>query len=110
MHDRHLVVLLRVSGFQWDEGNRRKIRDRDISEQECEQVFANGPGLYEDVKHSKTEPRYLAVGRTDAGRWLFVVWTVRDRLIRVVTARAMHRREIRAYEEEGPQADSDVEE
>ena len=48
--------------------------------------------------------RLIAVGRTSAGRPLFVAFTIRTknrrRLIRPVTARFMHAKEIEAYEKE----------
>ncbi len=52
----------------------------------------------EEEKHSGQESRFYALGQTDAGRRLFIVFTVRGTLIRVISAREMNRREKREYE------------
>src|ERR1700733_14847964 len=63
------------------------------------------PVLQPDLKHSADEDRLIAVGRTSTGRPVFVAFTIRTkngrRLIRPVTARYMHAKEIEAYEKEG---------
>jgi uncharacterized DUF497 family protein len=87
-------------GFDWDEGNLVKNWERHrVSASECEQVFFNSPliaGL--DEKRSKSEPRYYALGITDSGRRLFIAFTVRKNLIRVISARDMSRRERKVFE------------
>ncbi|RYU59723.1 BrnT family toxin [Methylolobus aquaticus] len=52
-----------------------------------------------DPKHSRDEPRYHALGTTDDGRFLHITFTVRasGRLIRVISARDMHRKERTFY-------------
>lgn len=91
--------LRRCTGFEWDEGNSGKNRERHrVSDGECEQVFFNGPLLaLQDSEHSELEDRILVLGRTDAGRKLFVVCTVRGDRIRVISARDMTKREREAY-------------
>jgi uncharacterized DUF497 family protein len=88
-------------GFDWDEGNLLKNWEKHrVSASECEQVFFNRPlvaGL--DEKHSKTENRYHALGLTDIGRRLFVVFTIRHNKIRVISARDMNRREREVFDE-----------
>lgn len=42
-------------------------------------------------------PRLYALGQTDAGRRLFVVFAVREELIRIISARDMSRRERKVY-------------
>jgi uncharacterized protein len=58
------------------------------------------------IAHSADEDRLIAVGRTSTGRPVFVAFTIRTkdgrRLIRPVTARYMHAKEIAAYEKESP--------
>src|SRR6266446_6071215 len=94
----------RIEGFDWDEGNTRKNVDKPgVSETEAEQVFFNNPLLVvEDRRHSEREARFHGLGRTDAGRLLHVTFTLRraDTLIRIISARAMHRRERLRYEQE----------
>lgn len=86
--------------FDWDEGNAEKnwLRHR-VSQAESEQVFFHEPLVVaEDELHSASELRYFALGRTDAGRLLFVVYTLRGEKVRVISARDMTRREQREYE------------
>ena len=67
------------------------------------QIFFNEPLLVvEDIRHSEREARFQALGRTDAGRLLHVTFTVRRHgtLIRVISARPMHWKEKRRYEQE----------
>jgi uncharacterized protein len=88
-----------VTQFDWDEGNEDKNEIRHgVGRAECEQVFFNRPLVRgKDEKHSRQENRFYALGRTDAGRELFIVFTVRGDLLRVISARDMSRRERRIY-------------
>ncbi len=90
-----------LDGFDWDEGNRYKNEKKhDIHWSEIEEIFFNEPLLvYEDFKHSKDECRCYALGKTDRDYPLFVVFTVRGRKIRVISARKMNRQERRIYYE-----------
>jgi uncharacterized DUF497 family protein len=89
-----------LDGFAWDEGNRTKNWERhQVSTAECEEVFFHLPLLlHEDIKHSQQEPRYYVLGKTDVGRRLFVVFTVRGTKIRVISARPMSRKERQLYD------------
>ena len=92
--------LARCTGFDWDEGNVLKnwVQHR-VTASECEQIFFNRPlVLAEDVEHSQAEGRSYALGQTDAGRLLLVAFTVRRNLIRVISARAMTKKERKEYE------------
>jgi uncharacterized protein len=69
----------------------------------------DGPGIHdapllvlEDKRHGSQEVRFHALGHTDAGRLLHVTFTLRhnDTMIRVISARPMHKRERLRYEEE----------
>ena len=90
-----------VTGFDWDEGNARKSAEKhSVSQGEAEQVFFNEPLLLlPDQKHSDTEQRFHALGKTQDGRLLHVTFTLRDggKLIRVISARDMHREERMFY-------------
>jgi uncharacterized protein len=92
----------RIEGFDWDGGNARKNADKhDVSQTEAEQAFFNEPLLIvEDPRHSDREPRFHALGRTDFGRALHISFTLRarERLIRVISARPMNRKERSRYE------------
>ena len=100
----NMLDLAQVEGFDWDEGNSRKsVEKHDVSQAEAEQIFFSDPLLIvEDVSHSAREPRLHALGRTDAGRLLHISFTLRGngRLIRVISARTMHRKERLRYEHE----------
>ena len=87
-------------GFDWVEKNLQKNWEKHrVSASECEQIFYNRPLIIiPDKKHSEEELRYYALGHTDAGRLLFVVFTVRDYLIRVISARNMNRKERKRYD------------
>ena len=99
-----MIDFSRVEGFEWDDGNSRKsVAKHGVSQSEAEQVFFNEPLLVlPDIGHSAVESRLHALGRTDAGRLVHVTFTLRsdEKLIRVVSARAMSRKERRRYEQE----------
>jgi uncharacterized DUF497 family protein len=90
-----------ATGFDWDEGNRRKSTDKHgVTQPEAEQVFFNEPMLaLEDARHSQCEPRFHALGHTDAGRLLHITFNVRGggKRIRVISTRGMHRKERQVY-------------
>ena len=92
--------LTGCTGFDWDEGNLLKNWERHgVSASECEQVFFNLPLIVEpDTSHSGSEARFFALGVTDSGRRLFVVFTIRRILVRVISARDMNRKERKEYE------------
>ena len=94
-----LDVLADCTGFEWDESNSEKnwVKHK-VSWTECEEVFFIEPLIVaSDVKHSESEPRFYALGQTDTGRLLFLAFTVRNKLIRVISARDMSRRERKVY-------------
>lgn len=88
-------------GFEWDFGNFNKNwYKHGVPFFETEQIFSNQPLiLFEDAQHSDLEDRYYAFGKTDFGRLLFVAFTVRNKLIRVISARDMNKKERRKYYE-----------
>ena len=90
----------RIEGFQWDKGNFDKNWIKhSVSNTECEEPFFNIPFIVkEDSIHSHSENRFYALGQTDADRMLFIVFTIRNNLIRVISARDMSRNEKNTYE------------
>ena len=73
-----------------------------MSTAEAEQVFFNLPLLVlEDSVHSQEEPRFHALGKTDVDRVFHITFTLRQSgtLIRVISARVMHRKERSFYEQ-----------
>jgi uncharacterized DUF497 family protein len=91
--------LEKCTGFDWDDGNQSKNWERhNVTDTECEEIFFNDPLVAgADPKRSKRERRYYALGRTDHGRLLFVAFTIRKTLIRVISGRHMTRKEMRKY-------------
>lgn len=86
--------------FQWDEGNLQKnYLKHNVSNLEAEEIFANEPiVIIDDPPHSATEKRHLAWGRTNNNRKLAVIFTIREKMIRVISARDMNKKERRFYD------------
>lgn len=94
-----MLDLSKIKGFEWDKGNIDKswIKHK-ISNRESEEVFVNDRLLVsEDEKHSKTEKRFQAIGKTNMGRLLFLSFTVRRRKIRIISSRPISRKERKNY-------------
>jgi uncharacterized DUF497 family protein len=96
-------MSIAVHGFDGDDGNRTKCQKHGLSLAEIESVLRHGLlRLTDDEKHSLEEKRLIAIGHTEAGRLVLVGFTLRGRrghtLIRPITARYMHVREMRRYE------------
>jgi uncharacterized protein len=97
-----MIDLSKITGFNWEDGNARKNEKHGVSTAEAEQVFFNAPLLLlEDADHSQKEPRLHALGQTDEGRALHITFTLRQsgQLIRVISARDMHRKERAIYDQ-----------
>jgi uncharacterized DUF497 family protein len=89
-------VVEKAVSFQWDEGNSDKNWIKHgITQSECEQAFFNFLFfVFDDRQYSQNEERFYALGRTDAGKGLFLVFTYREQsLIRVISARKMTKTE-----------------
>jgi uncharacterized DUF497 family protein len=95
------IVLNNCIGFNWDQANQEKNWDKHmVSQYECEQVFFNEPLLlFDDTSHSQREKRHYVLGMTDNKRRLFIVFTIRQQLIRVISARDMSKKERGIYEQ-----------
>lgn len=93
--------LTQCTAFEWDVGNAEKNWEgHEVSRGEAEETFFNRPLVVApDAEHSGREARYAALGRTEEGRRLTIIFTVRGTLIRVISARDMSRRERRIYEQ-----------
>jgi len=96
-----VIELKEPKQFQRDHGNERKNSDKhNVSKEEAGQVFFNQPLLLlEDKMHSQGENRFHALGKTDNERKLHITFTIRNRKIRVISARPMHKKERKSYEE-----------
>jgi uncharacterized DUF497 family protein len=92
-------IFSQCAGFEWDKhAALKKWGEHRVAPQECEGVLFNSPLVVgSDLKHSAGEPRYYCLGGTDAGRMLYLVFTVRGSLIRVISARDVNRKEKEVY-------------
>jgi uncharacterized DUF497 family protein len=102
MKEMELQPLPEILAFEWNEGNRDKNKSRhNVGWWECEQVFFNSPFLSTvDAKHSEREERQFGFGRTDDNRLLALVFVLRGKKIRVISARDMNKKERARYYEE----------
>jgi len=84
-----LDPLLGCTGFDWDDQNALKNWERHrVTTTECEEVFLRSPLVVRhDSLHAKQEVRYYALDQTARDRLLFVAFTIRGDLVRVVSAR-----------------------
>ena len=98
-----MIDFARITGFDWDRGNTLKNEKHGVTMLEAEQIFFVAPLVVTpDERHSQAEPRFRALGQTLLGRRLAIIFTVRGdgALIRVISARDMHRRERAFYEQQ----------
>lgn len=93
---------MQFSGFDWDRANRTKCRKHGVSLETIESIFSRGLTIFPDAAHSLAEQRFRGIGYNEHGRALFTVFTIRRRpgeiLIRPISARFMHKKEIDHYE------------
>lgn len=91
---------MKISGFNWDEGNWPKCGKHGVSQEEIEQVLMGTPAVMSDPQSD--EPRMRAIGKTAAGRYVFMVFMLRKinakNTLRPISARYMHQKEIDHYE------------
>lgn len=87
--------------FVWDKGNIDKnYKKHKVANKEAEEVFENKPVfIFADEKHSISEKRYMIWGKTDKERTLTIFFTIRNDQVRIISARDMHKKERRNYEE-----------
>lgn len=85
--------------FEWDKGNVDKNIDHKVGDREAEEVFLdNRRFIFKDKLHSQNEERFRIIGKTKKSRILFVVFTKRNKKIRVISARDINRKEVSLYE------------
>ena len=95
-------MTTQVAGFDWDEGNQEKCRKHGVPMVVIEEVLSGPLAVHPDPVHSAAEERLKAIGLTKDGRGVLVVFTLRQRgqdtLIRPISARYMHDKELAWYE------------
>ena len=91
---------MKISGIEWDQGNWPKCGKHGVSQAEIEEVLLNEPAVMPDP--FPDEPRMRAIGRTQQGRYVFLVFMLRTKdgqtQLRPISARYMHQKEIEHYE------------
>lgn len=99
-------MVKRIVGFNWDEGNLAKCQSHGVTIGEIEAAFRSPMRIFPDEVHSGAETRYLGIGRVTSDRCALVAFTYREiegqRLIRPISARFMHAKEVRHYEAQIP--------
>jgi uncharacterized DUF497 family protein len=93
--------LDRLKGFDWDAANVEHILRHAVTPFEVEQA-AGRPHVIIPAKTVKREKRWKLLGKTGPGRYVAVVFTIRRKLFRAVTAYEMNATERRRY---APQID-----
>lgn len=95
-----MQLLRQPVAFEWDKGNKGKNLKHGVTDEECEEVFFDPQKkLLKDILHARTESRYILIGTTKQQRLLFIVFTLRNDKVRIVSARDLNQRERRLYEE-----------
>lgn len=94
-----MKILKQPIQFQWDKGNQSKNWGKHrVSDEECEEVFFDlRKKSFKDTLHSHKEPRYILLGKTKQERSLFIAFTIRNKKIRVISARDLKRKERNLY-------------
>ena len=98
------MIIQNVTGFDWDRGNLEKCQKHGVEIAEIESVFHQTMAVFPDPTHSKEEDRFIGIGKTNQGRSLFIAFALRSHsgevLIRPISARYMHPKEVDHYEKE----------
>lgn len=94
-----LVKMPQYEEFDWDKNNIDKNEKKHgIFFKEGEEVFVDDPILYEDLEHSINEKRFQCIGLTKTQKLLFISYTIRDKKIRIISARIASKKERGNYE------------
>ncbi len=90
-----------VIKFEWDAGNSDKsYKKHGITPSEAEEIFLDEQLIIiKDIKHSQTEVRFIAIGKNFTNKILFVVFTIRNSKIRIISTRPVNKQERAFYYE-----------
>ncbi|HVS28524.1 MAG TPA: BrnT family toxin [Solirubrobacteraceae bacterium] len=92
---------METEGFDWDEANRGHVQANGLDPAEVEQALLDPARIGASAYNVAGEQRWAALGSTEAGRVLFVVFSTRGGRSRVVTARDATATEKRRYRKRG---------
>lgn len=95
-----MLSLSKYKEFEWDKWNIDKSHKKHgITPNEAEEAFLDEKlKIIEDVKHFEVEERYLLIGKTADEKLLLVVFTLRNKKIRIISARKASRKERNRYD------------
>lgn len=96
----NLLHKIKPIKFEWDKFNKEKNWEKhQVDFRECEEIFFNEPlEIFKDIGHSQKEDRFAALGISNKNRKLFIVFTIRNIKIRVISARNQNSKEKGIYE------------
>ena len=86
--------------FEWDKGNSDKnwIKHK-IKNKEAEELFFDdNKKIFKDKIHSNDEERFIILGKTGSKKLLYLVFTLRQKSVRIISARIMNKKEVTLYE------------
>jgi hypothetical protein len=86
---------MKIERISWDQETVDHIANHSVSPEEVEEVLFND--MTSPLIMRGKEGKYLAYGKTDGGRFLFVVWAVKYRKTKIITARDMNKKEKQFY-------------
>lgn len=82
---------------EWDDANAGHLARHDVTREEAEEALLDPGRIGAPAYNVEGERRWAAIGATEDGRVLFVVFTRRGGGVRVITARDATHRERRRY-------------
>lgn len=96
-----MIDLRKILGFEWDKWNIDKSYSKHgITPNESEEVFLDEDVKIEkDLKHQQQEDRFIAIGKTIDEKILFVIFTIRNDKIRIISGRIANKKEREVYKE-----------
>ncbi len=96
------IDLSKIKQFDWNKGNLDHIKNHNVTKEECEEAILNKhPSITKDDTHSQLEDRYRLYGQANNGRHLFMIVTIREDKIRVISARDQNKKELAEFKKTG---------
>ncbi len=95
-----MILIKRPFKFEWDKGNRNKnLGKHSVTDTESEEVFFDREKkISNDKFHSGKEERFILLGKTKQKKVLYVVFTLREERIRIISSRRTNSKERRLYQ------------
>lgn len=99
-----MKLRLTDNSFEWDKGNKGKNLKHGVTDEEAEEAFFDPEARFMRAK----EGRYALFGRTEEGRYLFIIFEHKGMsptgicdIIRIISARKMTKAHRKFYREKG---------